>query len=83
MEAVAGIDLSADFHRYSVLWEPGLIVWYIDGIEIQRITGVRVSDEPMNIVAHLVVGSNWIGAPDAQSVPAVFEIDYIKAWQRQ
>lgn len=83
MEAVSGIDLSADFHRYSVLWEPGLIVWYIDGVEIHRITGVRVSDEPMNIVAHLVVGSNWIGAPDAQSVPAVFEIDYIKAWQRQ
>ncbi|MBX2880706.1 MAG: family 16 glycosylhydrolase [Granulosicoccus sp.] len=83
MEAVAGIDLSADFHRYSVLWEPELMIWYIDGVEVQRVTGVRVADEPMNIVAHLVIGSEWIGAPDAQSIPAVFEIDYIKAWQRQ
>jgi hypothetical protein len=84
MEAVAGgVNLSDDYHRYAVLWEPGLIIWYIDDVEIQRISGVRVSDEPMNIVAQLVVGSNWIGPPDAQSIPAVLEIDYIKAWQKQ
>lgn len=84
MEAVAGgVNLSNDYHRYSVLWEPGLVIWYIDDVEIQRISGVRVSDEPMNIVAQLVIGSNWIGEPDAQSIPAVLEIDYIKAWQKR
>jgi len=82
MEFAGGPDLSSGFHRYSVLWEPGLIIWYIDGVEITRITGPRVSDEPMNIIAQLVIGSEWIGAPEASAIPAVFEIDYIRAWQK-
>jgi len=82
MEVDTGIDLSTGFHRYSVLWEPGLVIWYIDGAEVRRIEGPRVSDEPMNIIAHLVLGSEWIGEPNAASLPATLEIDYIKAWQR-
>jgi len=83
MESVMGFDLSSEFRTYSVLWEPGLVVWYIDGIEVRRLTGVRISDEPMNIIAQLVVGSIWIGEPDPASLPKVLEIDYIKAWQKQ
>jgi hypothetical protein len=37
----------------------------------------------MNIIAHLVVGSSWIGAPTAGVIPAEFEIDYIRAWQKR
>ena len=83
METQPGVNLSAGFHTYGVLWEPGLVVWYVDNEEVRRISGPRVSDEPMNIIAHLVVGSDWIGQPDASSIPAVFEIDYIRAWQKQ
>ena len=83
METVYSSDLTAGFHTYGVLWEPGLVVWYIDGQEVRRITGVRVSDEPMNIIAQLVVGSEWIGEPDLASLPKSFEIDYIRAWQKQ
>ena len=82
MEYDAGVDLSDGFHTYSVLWEPGLVIWYIDGKEVRRIEGVRVSDEPMNIVTQLVMGSEWIGDPDPAAVPAVLEIDYIRAWQK-
>lgn len=82
MEHIASGDLSAGFHTYGVLWEENLMVWYIDGVEVRRITGPRVSDEPMNIIAQLVIGSEWIGAPDPSSIPAKFTIDYIKAWQR-
>ncbi len=82
METATDINLSSGFHNYGVLWEPGLVVWYIDGAEVRRLTGVRVSDEPMNIIAHMVVGSDWIGEPDAASIPATFEIDYIRAWQK-
>ncbi len=82
MESVADQDLSADFHTYSVLWEPGLMVWYIDEVEVRRIAGPRVSDEPMNIIAQLVVGSEWIGSPDPATLPVQYEIDYIKAWQK-
>lgn len=82
METETGQNLSDDFHTFGVLWEQGSVVWYIDGVEVRRLEGVRVSDEPMNIIAHMVMGSNWIGEPDPGSVPAVFEIDYIRAWQK-
>jgi len=82
MEADLGQDMSSSFHTYAALWEEGLVIWYIDGQEVRRVSGPRVSDEPMNIIAQLVVGSEWIGAPTASSIPAVFEIDYIKAWQK-
>lgn len=82
METVTDQNLSADFHTYGVLWEPELVIWYIDGVEVRRLEGVRVSDEPMNIVTQLVLGSEWIGDPDPAAVPAVLEIDYIQAWQK-
>lgn len=82
METSVGENLSAGFHNYSVLWEPGVVVWFIDGQEVRRMTGARVSDEPMNIIAQLVVGSSWIGSPSADVIPAEFEIDYIRAWQK-
>ncbi len=83
MESLMGFDLSSDFHTFSVLWEPGLVIWYIDGNEVRRLSGIRISDEPMNIIAQLVVGSNWIGEPDPSSLPKSLDIDYIKAWQKQ
>ena len=82
METVTNQDLSSDFHTYGVLWEPELVVFYIDGVEVRRLEGVRVSDEPMNIVTQLVMGSEWIGDPDPAQVPAVVEIDYIRAFQK-
>ncbi len=78
----AGFDLASGFHTYGVLWEKELAIWYIDGVEVGRLEGPRVSNEAMNIVVQLVLGSVWIGEPDAAAVPAVLEIDYIKAWQR-
>jgi beta-glucanase (GH16 family) len=83
MEAVNAENLSAGFHTYAVLWEPGFVVWYIDGLEVRRLSGTRISDEPMNIIGQMVMGSEWIGSPIASSIPAVFEIDYIRAWQKQ
>ena len=82
METVYSSNLSSEYHRYAVLWEKELVVWYIDGIEVRRIEGKRVSDEPMNIIAQLLVGSEWIGNPDSAALPAVLEIDYIRAWQK-
>ena len=82
METDTGINLDEGFHTYGVLWEPELVVWYIDGVEVRRMIGPRVSDEPMNIVTHLVIGSEWIGEPDADSIPAVLEIDYVRAYQK-
>jgi len=75
---------SDDFHTFSVLWEPQLVIWYIDGEEVKRLSGPQVGRQQMNIVAYLVAGSGWAPTPDrtADIFPLQLEIDYIRAYQR-
>ncbi len=75
---------SDDWHTYGVLWEPSLVIWYIDGVEIKRLTGPQVGRQPMNIVNYLVAGSGWAPTPDvnADIFPIQFEVDYIRVMQR-
>ena len=74
---------SDDFHTYGVLWEPQLVIWYIDGEEIKRLSGPQVAARAMNIVTYLVAGSAWAPTPDADGeFPLQLEIDYIRAYQR-
>lgn len=75
---------SDDFHTYSVLWEPGLVVWYIDGQEVKRLSGRQIGRQDKNIVIYQVTGSEWAPRPDttAGNFPLKFEIDYIRVYQR-
>jgi beta-glucanase (GH16 family) len=79
---VTGPDYSLDYHTYAVLWAPGQIIWYIDGIESARTTQ-HVASEPMYLLANLAVGGDWPGNPDANtSFPSFYDIDYIHVYQR-
>jgi len=81
-----GSLFSDDWHTYGVLWEPSLVIWYIDGVEIKRLTGPQVSRQPMNIVNYLVAGSAWAPTPDVSNpnlFPIQFEVDYIRVMQRE
>ena len=72
------------FHTYSVLWEPSLVIWYIDGQEVQRLTGQQVARQDMNIIFYLVTGSEWAPTPDANGpFPLEMEIDYVRAYKRR
>ena len=74
-----------EWHTFSVLWEPQLVVWYIDGVEVKRLFGPQVSRRPMNIVNYLVAGSGWAPTPDVSNeslFPLQFEADYIRVYQR-
>jgi len=76
---------SDKFRTFGVLWEPQLVVWYIDGKEVKRITGPMVSRQPMNIVNYLVAGSGWAPTPDVSNpeiFPLEFKVDYIRVYQR-
>ena len=78
-----GTLYSDDFHTFGVLWEPQLVIWYIDGVEIRRLTGPQISRQPMNIVNYLVAGSGWAPEPDENDqTPIQMEIDYIRVYQR-
>ena len=75
-----------EWHTFGVLWEPQLVIWYIDGLEVKRLAGPQVSRQPMNIVNYLVAGSAWAPTPDvdnAAQFPIQFEADYIRVYQRE
>ena len=74
-----------EWHTFGVLWEPSLVIWYINGREVKRLFGPQVSRQPMNIVNYLVAGSGWAPTPDASNpdlFPLQFEADYIRVYQR-
>ena len=78
-----GPDYSAGFHTYAVQWEPGRIIWFIDGVERNRYESGNVSNEDMYILVNLAVGGWWAGEPDGSTpFPARFSIDYIRAYQK-
>ncbi|GFO55005.1 hypothetical protein GMSM_20120 [Geomonas sp. Red276] len=84
-ETFTGPDLTrTGFHVYAVDWEPGSIVWYLDGEPVYGITGnPNVPAIPMYLIANLAIGGYWGGQPDGNTVfPNYMYLDYIRVWQR-
>jgi|GEM_PF-674660 len=74
-----------EWHTFGVLWEPQLVIWYIDGVEVKRLFGPQVSRQPMTVINYLVAGSGWAPTPDITNqdlFPLQFEADYIRVYQR-
>ena len=76
-------DSSADFHTYSVDWEPDQIVFYVDDHEVTRKPTPSDLHKPVYMLANLAVGGNWPGKVDPTVLPAQFEIDWIRAYRRR
>ncbi len=88
----SGPDYTADFHTYAVEWQPGLIIWYIDGIEQFRsiyntppgtINLPNYSGE-MHIIINLAVGGGFVDylLPPDELLPATLEVDYVRVYQK-
>ena len=75
-------DVSADFHRYGLLWSPTKITWYVDRKPVASApTPPAMQDTPMYILLDLGIGGSWGGYPDAQTVmPGRFVIRRVAAW---
>ncbi len=77
-----GQDVSRDFHVYRVDWSPGMIIWYLDGVERFRSTQSVPTDVKMFLLLNLAVGGNWPGDPDAATpFPAAMEVDWVRVYQ--
>jgi beta-glucanase (GH16 family) len=72
------------YHTYAADWQPGLVVWYVDGVERFR-TSDRVTKEPHKLLAQLAVGIRWQDndfVDVSTQIPSYFDIDYIRVWRR-
>ncbi|MGZ6011852.1 MAG: glycoside hydrolase family 16 protein, partial [Caulobacteraceae bacterium] len=73
---------SDGFHTYAVAWDAQNVVFYLDGVETQRMATPADMHKPMYVVANLALGGDWAGTPDASTAfPARFSIRYIRAYR--
>jgi beta-glucanase (GH16 family) len=74
-------DLSADYHKYAVKWEPNKITFYFDGKEMYSVNASM--DKRMYILLDLWYGSAS-GTPDdstPQGKDNSYDVKYVRAWQ--
>jgi hypothetical protein len=76
-----GPDFSQEFHIFEIIWRPGEIVWFVNGVERARETR-GVPDEPMFLLLNLAVGGKWPGYPDDSTpFPSYLEVDYVRVYE--
>jgi beta-glucanase (GH16 family) len=81
--------LSAEFHIYSVEWEPERISFMLDGSVYKTITRSELPagaawpfNHPYFLLLDLAVGGEWPGSPDASThFPAQMLVDWVRVWQ--
>lgn len=90
-------DFAESFHKFTCVWDPGRITWYVDGVKYHEATnwfsaieGAESNqypapfDQPFHIILNLAVGGSWVGYPDADAsyFPSDYEIDSVRILQR-
>jgi beta-glucanase (GH16 family) len=74
------------WHTYALQWDPGRAAFFIDGEQTAVFEGSYVPDKAMYVILNSGV---WVnddrgGPPDATTVfPNVFEVDYVRVYQRR
>ena len=65
------------------MWQTGLLIFYIDGIERGRVT-TAVPSEKMYLMLDSDVGGStaWSGPPDSSTpFPSYLDVDYVRVYQ--
>ena len=76
-----GPDFTAAYHVFSVVWQPGSLTWFIDGIQRCHLTQ-GVANTSMYILLDTWIGGKWGGPPSSTTVfPAYCSIDYVRVYQ--
>ena len=71
-----------EFNTAAAVWEPGKLVLYVNGVEVNSICGSQVTDAEMYLIANLAVGGVLGGAPNPAAFPATLEIEHIRVYQK-
>lgn len=81
-------SLAETFHRFSIIWSPQRIEWFVDDQLYHRVTKDEFSpqspwvfDRPFFMIVNLAVGGNFVGpVPSSTSFPAHMLIDYVRVY---
>lgn len=77
-----GIDLTAGFHTYGMLWTPTEIRWYLDGQFIHSAAVYDSTNQPMYLLLSMYIGG-WTADTDATTPDELkAEFDWVRVWQK-
>ena len=91
---VNGMDFSADYHIYSIEWEPTVMRWYVDGVLYSTKTSWWSSggaypapfNQRFHILLNLAVGGTYTGIYNWHDVttnlPQQMLIDWVRVYQK-
>jgi len=88
---VLGADtLKNDFHIYAIEWAPNEIRWFVDAMEVFKMSPAQIPagtqwvyDHPFFMILNLAVGGGWPGFPDDTTVfPQQLLVDYVRVYQK-
>jgi beta-glucanase (GH16 family) len=71
------------FHKFGLLWQENLLVWYFDGVEISRWENERVADVPMYLILSTNVGGWATWRVEKDHLPEETLVDYVRVWQKK
>ena len=69
------------FHTFGVLWEPGKLTWFIDGIKKAEYESPRVSSVPAYMLLNVQMGAWATKDVDLAKLPDYYQIDWVRVWQ--
>lgn len=70
------------FITAGLLWTPGKVVYYGNGIEVASWDEPRISSVPSNMLLTMPAGGWDNSSLDEKQLPDDFAIDYVRVWQR-
>jgi beta-glucanase (GH16 family) len=77
-----GIDLTADFHTYGMLWTPTEIRWYLDGQFVHSAPVYDSTNQPMYLLMDLWIGGWTTGTDETTPDELKAEFDWVRVWQK-
>ncbi|WP_294639488.1 glycoside hydrolase family 16 protein [uncultured Aquabacterium sp.] len=80
-------DFADGFHTFAVEWAPEYVRHYVDGALIVDRDFSWIHNDgrdagDAHVLVNLAIGGKWPGPPDARTLPAQLDIQYIRVWQR-
>lgn len=69
------------WHTFGLLWEPGKLVWYLDGKKVAEYENERVATVPAYVKLNIQIGGWATKDVDDASLPDRMSVDYVRVWQ--
>lgn len=80
-----------DYHVFSIVWDPGVIKWYVDGEHFFTVSREDVENQgnewvfdnnPFWLILNCAVGGEWPESPDETTTfPQQMRIDYVRVFE--